>query len=85
MPIKTGILDEGRSRRATRKSMFTFQEKPKVAPNPELLSLVQGADEKKKPKPQPDAVQEEELLALGAEASNFLAKDEDVHEEASLL
>ncbi|XP_067245296.1 synaptopodin [Chanodichthys erythropterus] len=81
-PIKTGILDEGRARRATRKSMFTFQEKPKVAPNPELLSLVQGADEKKKPKPQPDAAQEEELLALGAEASNFQAKDEDVHEEA---
>lgn len=81
-PIKTGILDEGRARRATRKSMFTFQEKPKVAPNPELLSLVQGADEKKKPKPQPDATQEEELLALGAEASNFQAKDEDVHEEA---
>lgn len=81
-PIKTGILDEGRARRATRKSMFTFQEKPKVAPNPELLSLVQGADEKKKPKPQPDAAQEEELLALGAEASNFQAKDEDIHEEA---
>ncbi|XP_067313277.1 synaptopodin [Pseudorasbora parva] len=82
MAIRTGILDEGRARRATRKSMFTFQEKPKVAPNPELLSLVQGADEKKKPKPQPDAAQEEELLALGAEASNFLAKDEDVHGEA---
>ncbi|KTF77034.1 hypothetical protein cypCar_00031822 [Cyprinus carpio] len=82
-PIKTGILDEGRARRATRKSMFTFQEKPKVAPNPELLSLVQCADEKKK-KPQPDAGQEEELLALGAEASNFLAKEEDVHEEAAV-
>lgn len=82
-PIKTGILDEGRARRTTRKSMFTFQEKPKVAPNPELLSLVQCADEKKK-KPQPDAGQEEELLALGAEASNFLAKEEDVHEEARM-
>ncbi|XP_050983593.1 synaptopodin 2-like protein [Labeo rohita] len=82
-PIRTGILEEGRSRRATRKSMFTFQEKPKVAPNPELLSMVQCADEKKK-KPQPDAGQEEELLALGAEASNFLAKDEDVHEEAAV-
>ncbi|XP_059372033.1 synaptopodin-like [Carassius carassius] len=81
--IKTGILDEGQARRATRKSMFTFQEKPKVAPNPELLSLVQCADEKKK-KPQPDAGQEEELLALGAEASNFLAKEEDVHEEAAV-
>ncbi|KAL0176167.1 hypothetical protein M9458_028497, partial [Cirrhinus mrigala] len=82
-PIRTGILEEGRARRATRKSMFTFQEKPKVAPNPELLSMVQCADEKKK-KPQPDAGQEEELLALGAEASNFLAKDEDVHEEAAV-
>lgn len=81
MPIKTGILDEGIARRATRKSMFTFQEKPKVAPNPELLSLVQGADEKKKQKPQPDPSQEEELLALGAEASNFLA-EEVVHEDA---
>ncbi|KTF79598.1 hypothetical protein cypCar_00014600 [Cyprinus carpio] len=82
-PIRTGILDEGQARRATRKSMFTFQEKPKVAPNPELLSLVQCGDEKKK-KPQPDAGQEEELLALGAEASNFLAKDEDIHEEAAV-
>ncbi len=82
-PIKTGILDEGRARRATRKSMFTFQEKPKVAPNPELLSMVQCADEKKK-KTQPDAGQEEELLALGAEASNFLAKEEDIHEEARM-
>ncbi|XP_073676724.1 synaptopodin [Garra rufa] len=82
-PIRTGILEEGRTRRATRKSMFTFQEKPKVAPNPELLSMVQCADEKKK-KPQPDAGQEEELLALGAEASNFLAKEEDVHEEAAV-
>ncbi|KAI7801681.1 synaptopodin 2-like protein [Triplophysa rosa] len=81
-PIKTGILDEGMARRATRKSMFTFQEKPKVAPNPELLSLVQGADEKKKQKAQPDPSQEEELLALGAEASNFLAKEEVVHKDA---
>ncbi|XP_059377824.1 synaptopodin-like [Carassius carassius] len=82
-PIRSGILDEGLAHRATRKSMFTFQEKPKVAPNPELLSMVQCADEKKK-KPQPDAGQEEELLALGAEASNFLAKDEDIHEEAAV-
>lgn len=81
-PIKTGILDEGMARRATRKSMFTFQEKPKLAPNPELLSLVQGADEKKKQKAQPDPSQEEELLALGAEASNFLAKEEVVRKDA---
>uniref|UniRef100_A0A672S5A4 Synaptopodin n=2 Tax=Sinocyclocheilus grahami TaxID=75366 RepID=A0A672S5A4_SINGR len=82
-PIRSGILDEGRARRVTRKSMFTFQEKPKVAPNPELLSLVQCADGKKK-KPQPYAGQEEELLDLGAEASNFLAKDKDIHEEAAV-
>ncbi|XP_030621846.1 synaptopodin 2-like protein [Chanos chanos] len=81
-PSRTGILDEGRARRATRKSMFTFQEKPKVDPNPELLSLVQGVDEKKKVKAQPEPAQEEELLALGAEASNFLAKDEASPEEA---
>ncbi|KAL4648789.1 synaptopodin [Arapaima gigas] len=80
-PNKTGILDEGKARQATRKSMFTFQEKPKVAPNPELLSLVQGVDEKKL-RSQPDYIQEEELLALGAEASNFLTKDMMTTEEA---
>lgn len=54
--------------------MFTFQEKPKVNPNPELLSLVQGVDEKKKHKQPGEQTQDEELLALGAEASNFLTK-----------
>ncbi|XP_066572694.1 synaptopodin [Amia ocellicauda] len=72
--FKTGILDEGKARRAARKSMFTFQEKPKVAPNPELLSLVQGVDEKKKQKPPGEHTHDEELLALGAEASNFQTK-----------
>ncbi|XP_036432797.1 extensin isoform X1 [Colossoma macropomum] len=82
-PIRTGILDEGVVRRANRKSMFTFQEKPKLAPNPELLSLVQGADEMKRGRGQSEPPQqEEELLALGAEASNFLAKDEGGVEEA---
>ncbi|XP_041653039.1 synaptopodin 2-like protein [Cheilinus undulatus] len=83
--IKTGILEEGASRRANRKSMFTFKEKPVVAPNPELLSLVQGVDERKKHglRPVPEPATEEELLALGAEASNFLAKEEDRFEEAS--
>ncbi|KAJ8351364.1 hypothetical protein SKAU_G00228400 [Synaphobranchus kaupii] len=76
-PIKTGILEDGKSRRATRKSMFTFQEKPKVAPNPELLSLVQGVDERKKGPSLPEHTLEEELLALGAEASNFLPKGGD--------
>ncbi|KAG5852987.1 hypothetical protein ANANG_G00068350 [Anguilla anguilla] len=77
-PIKSGILEEGKARRATRKSMFTFQEKPKVAPNPELLSLVQGVDQRKKGSSLPEPTQEEELLALGAEASNFLPKGGDV-------
>ncbi|XP_030001764.1 synaptopodin [Sphaeramia orbicularis] len=78
-PIKTGILEEGAARRANRKSMFTFKEKPVVAPNPELLSLVQGVDERKKHgnRSVPEPAPEEELLALGAEASNFLAKDEE--------
>ncbi|XP_028815404.1 synaptopodin-2 [Denticeps clupeoides] len=80
-PIRTGILDEGVVRRGNRKSMFTFQEKPRLEPNPELLSLVQGTDEKKKMKSQPDHTPEEELLALGAEASNFLAKGDGVVEE----
>nr|XP_015205274.1 PREDICTED: synaptopodin [Lepisosteus oculatus]XP_015205275.1 PREDICTED: synaptopodin [Lepisosteus oculatus] len=74
VPVKTGILEEGAARRATRKSMFTFQEKPKLAPNPELLSLVQGVDEKKKQKQPSEHTQDEELLALGAEASNFQTK-----------
>lgn len=84
-PIKTGILEEGSARRASRKSMFTFKEKPVVAPNPELLSLVQGLDENKKHgyRSVPEPTSEEELLALGAEASNFLAKEEDRAEEAS--
>ncbi|KAM9357119.1 synaptopodin [Symphorus nematophorus] len=83
-PIKTGILEEGAARRANRKSMFTFKEKPVVAPNPELLSLVQGADERKKHghRSVPEPASEEELLALGAEASNFLAKEDVRVEEA---
>lgn len=82
--IKTGILEEGAARRAGRKSMFTFKEKPVVAPNPELLSLVQGVDERKKhgQRSVPEPAPEEELLALGAEASNFLAKEEVRAEEA---
>lgn len=81
-PNRTGILDEGRSRRPNRKPMFTFPEKPKVAPNPELLSLVQGVDDKKRGRGQAETHQEEEHLALGAEASNFLVKDESGVEEA---
>ncbi|XP_022607614.1 synaptopodin [Seriola dumerili] len=84
--IKTGILEEGAAaaRRASRKSMFTFKEKPVVAPNPELLSLVQGVDERKKHghRSVPEPTSEEELLALGAEASNFLAEEENRAEEA---
>lgn len=76
-PIKTGILEEGAARRTNRKSMFTFKEKPVVAPNPELLSLVKGADERRKHgnRSVPEPASEEELLALGAEASNFLAEE----------
>ncbi|MCI4381496.1 hypothetical protein PGIGA_G00252440 [Pangasianodon gigas] len=81
-PNRTGVLDEGRGRRSNRKPMFTFQEKPKLSPNPELLSLVQGADEKKRGRGQAETPQEEEQLALGAEASNFLVKDESGVEEA---
>uniref|UniRef100_A0A3P8WKT6 Synaptopodin n=1 Tax=Cynoglossus semilaevis TaxID=244447 RepID=A0A3P8WKT6_CYNSE len=83
-PIKTGVLEDGTTRRAARKSMFTFKEKPVVAPNPELLSLVQGVDEKKKHQHRsvPEPTSEEELMALGAEASNFLAKEEARVEEA---
>ncbi|XP_041846456.1 mucin-2 [Melanotaenia boesemani] len=83
--IKTGILEESAARRASRKAMFTFKEKPVVAPNPELLSLVQGVDERKKHglRSVPEPASEEELLALGAEASNFLAKEEDRAEGAN--
>ncbi|KAJ3588585.1 hypothetical protein NHX12_012177 [Muraenolepis orangiensis] len=83
---KTGILEEMAAKRSTgRKSMFTFKEKPIVAPNPELLSLVQGADERKKHghKALPEPGSEEELLALGAEASNFLVRKHEISEEAS--
>ncbi|KAM9849468.1 uncharacterized protein synpo [Aulostomus maculatus] len=81
---KTGILEDSAAKRASRKSMFTFKEKPVLAPNPELLSLVQGVDEKKKhvQRPVPEPASEEELLALGAEASNFFAKEEPGAEEA---
>ncbi|CAF99155.1 unnamed protein product [Tetraodon nigroviridis] len=83
-PIKTGVLEEGAARRASKKSMFTFKEKPVVSPNPELLLLVQGVDERKKHghKPVPEPACEEEFLALGAEASNFLAKEEAQVENA---
>lgn len=82
--VKTGILEESAARRSNKKAMFTFKEKPIVAPNPELLSLVQGVDEKKKNlhRSVPEPAPEEELLALGAEASNFLAKEAEKVEEA---
>lgn len=59
------------ARRGSRKSMFTFVEKPKVTPNPDLLDLVQTADEKRRQRDQGEAGVEEEPFALGAEASNF--------------
>ncbi|XP_029962369.1 synaptopodin [Salarias fasciatus] len=81
---KTGILEESAAKRANKKSMFTFKEKTVVAPNPELLSMVQSVDERKKygHRSVPEPASEEELLALGAEASNFLAKEEDRAQEA---
>ncbi|KAK7919000.1 hypothetical protein WMY93_010284 [Mugilogobius chulae] len=83
LQIKTGILEEGAARRANRRAMFTFKEKTVVAPNPELLSMVKGVDAKKKlSKSVPEPSTEEELMALGAEASNFMAKEEVKAEEA---
>ncbi|XP_051929281.1 synaptopodin [Hippocampus zosterae] len=84
-PIKTGLLEDFAAKRPTKKSMFTFKEKKVVAPNPELLSLVQGVDEMKNHRQRsvPESASEEELLALGAEASNFLAKEEERAEEAN--
>uniref|UniRef100_A0A384C989 Synaptopodin n=1 Tax=Ursus maritimus TaxID=29073 RepID=A0A384C989_URSMA len=64
---KTGILEESMARRSSRKSMFTFVEKPKVTPNPDLLDLVQTADEKRRQRDQGEAGVEEEPFALGAE------------------
>ena len=57
---KTGILEESMARRGSRKSMFTFVEKPKVTPNPDLLDLVQTADEKRRQRDQGEAGLEEE-------------------------
>ncbi|KAM6224556.1 synaptopodin [Rhynchocyon petersi] len=68
---KTGILEESMARRGSRKSMFTFVEKPKVTPNPDLLDLVQTADEKRRQRDPVEVGLEEEPFALGAEASNF--------------
>ncbi|KPP62297.1 synaptopodin-like [Scleropages formosus] len=46
---------------------------------------IKTVDEKKKLRSQPEHIQEEELLALGAEASNFLTKDIVIKEEAKVL
>ncbi|NXR41231.1 SYNPO protein, partial [Zosterops hypoxanthus] len=56
----------------SRKSMFTFVEKPKLGPNPDLLDLVQSADSRKKQKEQGEPSAEDEPFALGAEAANFV-------------
>ncbi|XP_069725095.1 synaptopodin isoform X1 [Phaenicophaeus curvirostris] len=69
---KTGILEESAARRAGKKSMFTFVEKPKLGPNPDLLDLVQSADNSKKQKEQGEPGAEDEPFALGAEAANFV-------------
>ncbi|KAM6408655.1 synaptopodin [Rhynochetos jubatus] len=72
---KTGILEESAARRASKKSMFTFVEKPKLGPNPDLLDLVQSADSRKKQREQGEPSAEDEPFALGAEASNFVPND----------
>ncbi|XP_017683328.1 PREDICTED: synaptopodin [Lepidothrix coronata] len=69
---KTGILEESAARRGSRKSMFTFVEKPKLGPNPDLLDLVQSADSRKKQKDQGEPSAEDEPFVLGAEAANFV-------------
>lgn len=69
---KTGILEESAARRAGKKSMFTFLEKPKLGPNPDLLDLVQSVDSRKKQKEQGEPSAEDEPFALGAEAANFV-------------
>ncbi|XP_067895463.1 synaptopodin-2-like isoform X2 [Heterodontus francisci] len=73
--IKTGILQDARKRNTT-KPMFTFVDRPKVAPNPELLSMVKGKTDKRRGVDQPgggfESGPEEDYLSLGAEASNFL-------------
>ncbi|XP_067846998.1 synaptopodin-2-like isoform X2 [Heptranchias perlo] len=73
--IKTGILQDARKRN-TAKPMFTFVERPKVAPNPELLSMVKGKPDRRRGVDQPgggfESGPEEDYLSLGAEASNFL-------------
>ncbi|XP_010187637.1 PREDICTED: synaptopodin, partial [Mesitornis unicolor] len=70
---KTGILEESAARRASKKSMFTFVEKPKLGPNPDLLDLVQSVDSRKKQKEQGEPSAEDEPFALGAEAANFIS------------
>ncbi|XP_032879417.1 synaptopodin-2 isoform X1 [Amblyraja radiata] len=73
--IRTGILQDARKRN-TAKPMFTFIDRPKVAPNPELLSMVKGKTDRRKGIDQPgggfESGPEEDYLSLGAEASNFL-------------
>ncbi|NXG59399.1 SYNPO protein, partial [Hemiprocne comata] len=63
---------ESAARRANKKSMFTFVEKPKLGPNPDLLDLVQSVDSRKKQKEQGEPSAEDEPFALGAEAANFV-------------
>uniref|UniRef100_A0A8C4QXZ3 Uncharacterized protein n=1 Tax=Eptatretus burgeri TaxID=7764 RepID=A0A8C4QXZ3_EPTBU len=43
-PPRSGLLDSARGRHNQHLPMFTFQERPKLAPNPDLLSLVQRID-----------------------------------------
>ncbi|KAM4038948.1 synaptopodin isoform 2-T2 [Anomaloglossus baeobatrachus] len=81
---KTGILETIAARKGPKKSMFTFIEKPKMAPNPDLLSMVQTADERRKHRDhQRELSTEDEPFALGAEASNFLNKSPNATNNAN--
>uniref|UniRef100_A0AAY4C6H1 Synaptopodin 2-like b n=1 Tax=Denticeps clupeoides TaxID=299321 RepID=A0AAY4C6H1_9TELE len=70
---RTGILQEA-WRRPSKKPMFSQAEEKTNSPNPELLSLVQNLDERRKAGPDPgfESGPEEDFLNLGAEACNFM-------------
>ncbi|XP_059846654.1 synaptopodin isoform X2 [Hypanus sabinus] len=66
---RTGILEQSRIRKPGWKPMFTFHERPRLAPNPELLSLVHGTDVQRKAEGGGRGeVGGDEGLGLGAEA-----------------
>lgn len=75
--IKTGLLQDGRRRG---RPMFTFHEKPRLEPSPELLNLLQRDydNQRRSNATRDSALQEcpateEDYLSLGAEACNILS------------